>query len=131
MTVRVQSILLPASFFLFSLLLQNLSAESFPPPSGDEKVSLLGIVTAMDTWSFATSGIPFPLEGPESHELLVEKKEWNIRWFRVQPGTYSLESSSESVVFNPGGIEGVVNVLPGTVVLAAFRVSVFISEEKP
>jgi hypothetical protein len=85
----------------------------------------------MDTWSFAISGIPFPHEGPENHELLVEKKEWNIRWFRVQPGTYSLESSSESVVFNPGGIEGVVNVLPGTVVLAPFRVSVFISEEKP
>ncbi|MCK5734941.1 MAG: PEGA domain-containing protein, partial [Spirochaetaceae bacterium] len=111
---RLRFIVLPAFLILQILLPRTLNAESFPSPGHQSTISLLGIPTRISADSADLKVINITIEGPRRLKLPVGTNDWDIRWFRVTPGSYS-------VYIDEGNIAAVIEVPPETIMVAPIR----------
>ncbi len=106
-------------FFMIILLPGALNANSFPTPGRQADSSLLGIPTRIDSESGNLKATDIIIRGPRRYKMKVSTEEWDIRWFRVSPGSYHLD-----IVNN----ETVIDVPPGIIMVAPVRIVLFSSE---
>jgi len=100
---------------------QNLAAGSFPRPGNSEEVSLLGVYyqLAPGTGSGELRGnIRVHIDGPDRLSLKLDNSEWDVLWFKVDPGLYAL-TPDENLELSPD-LPDTVEVPPSSVVLAPF-----------
>ncbi len=103
-------------FFILQVLFpRTLDAESFPTPGRHPAISLLGIPTRIAIDSADLKRVIITIDGPRQLKLPVGTGDWDIRWFRVTPGTYSLHDDDWA-------IDNVIDVPPGTIMVAPIRV---------
>ncbi|MCK5737235.1 MAG: PEGA domain-containing protein, partial [Spirochaetaceae bacterium] len=110
-------------FFLLILLPIVISAESFPTPGSKTESSLLGVPTRIDSEAAALGKMKITIDGPRrSLKLTLGTGDWDIRWFRVSPGTYRIDTGVE---------EAVIEVPPGVIMVSAFRIVLGIAGGEP
>ncbi|MCD6342238.1 MAG: hypothetical protein J7L76_00465, partial [Spirochaetaceae bacterium] len=112
---RLRFVAISAFLIIKFLTPGGLFAESFPFPGLQETKSLLGIPTRIAAGSADLKKVIITIEGPRRLKLPVGTGEWDIRWFRVSPGSYS-------IYIDEGSIAAVIDVPPGTIMVAPIRV---------
>ncbi len=101
-----------------------LTAQSFPQPGNDDEISLLGIYfsRAPETNPGELKGkYGLRMDGPDQLKINLDDSDWGVLWFKVEPGTYTLETA-EDFRITPG-VPDSVEVPPSSVILAAFRLT--------
>jgi len=98
------------------------AARSFPRPGNNEESSLLGVYFSRGTETDPKElqgKVRLLMDGPQSLDIILDNSDWNLLWFRVEPGNYQL-AADENLRGTPGLIE-TVQVPPSAVVLAPFK----------
>jgi len=123
--VRRYSFTAPSAALVVYILVvfctQTLSARSFPRPGNDKEVSLLGVYyqSAPETEKGELRGnIRVRINGPQKLSLKLDNSDWEVLWFKVDPGLYTL-SPGRGLELSPN-IPGSIEVPPSSVVLAPF-----------
>lgn len=111
---RLRFIVIPLFLILQVLLPKTISAESFPAPGHQATTSLLGIPTRIAADSAELKRVIITIDGPRRLKLPVGTDDWDIRWFRVSPGSYSIH-------IDEGITAAVIDVPPGTIMVAPIR----------
>ena len=116
MISRTRLVFTAGLYFILILFPWTLIANSFPTPGRKADSSLLGIPTRIDPESGNLKATDIIIRGPRRHKMKVSTEEWDIRWFRVSPGSYHLDIGND---------DSVIDVLPGIIMVAPVRIVLF------
>ena len=94
-------------------------SRDFPTPGRDDESSLLGIyIRAIDSDSDLQGSARVTVTGPEELRVTIRDENWEVFWFRVKPGRYTLRPD-EGLRRAPR-VPAEVEVPPSSIVLAPF-----------
>ncbi|MCK5735233.1 MAG: hypothetical protein KAH21_02095, partial [Spirochaetaceae bacterium] len=68
-------------------------------------------------------------QGPMLLKVTVGNEEWDISWFRVRPGIFSLDLGKHTGISSDPGMSTSFDVLPGTITIAPLRLVLLDTDE--